>query len=203
MLTFLDLKQALQTATPELIITPNIWADTICKSNDMGNDVAVNIINRHINMHESPVPNSLTCILSIFKDHSWFSNFIYCITRNEPAPVGCACSSSVLNPTTEKNCMQQGQKCSSQKSISQLCANLILVYSYCSKSFECTDCTWTWSAHSGANFCPERQDLDACGNMINLLICYSQKGNWVQAKGQNRHFIFSLKGREEKNVFEE
>lgn len=86
---------------------------------------------------------------------------------------------------------------------SVLCASLILVYPYCSKSFECTDCTWTWSAHSGANFCPERQDLDACGNMINLLICYSQKGNWVQAKGQNRHFIFSLKGKDEKNVFEE
>lgn len=37
---------------------------------------------------------------------------------------------------------------------SVLCASLILVYPYCSKSFECTDCTWTWSAHSGANFCP-------------------------------------------------
>lgn len=171
--------------------------DAKCKTKGTGNNITTNINNNHITMH----------IISPKFTHMYMSYVQRPLNvRNLTVPLKmnmeiCG-NGSMLNPATE-NCTWQWQKCSSQNFsqpcvLCQPCICLSLLVEAV-KAVKAVKALTAQTAH-GMHVNVQEQTLPrevgscCCGNMIDLLICYSLNGNWVQAKGQNRHFIFCVKG---------
>lgn len=173
------------------------------KSNDMGNNITINTINNHITMHVgSPkFTHMYTCV----QRSLYARNVIYNLPRNQYVLVEIPVC--WIPPQKWELYVVNVEILLSEHSM--ILCSLLTSHPVFTANHSLPWKLWGYKLHMNfkwtlrSKFWRERQDLNACGNTINLLICYSQNGNWVQAKGQKRHFIFAVKGGEEKNVFEE
>lgn len=120
----------------------------MCKTKDIGNNVPINIINNHITMHVIS-PKLTHMYISYIQRPFSFRNLIYSLLWNEYVLVEML----VYWIPQQRRELRGDRNAPTRRTFcnSVFCANLVLVYPHCSESFECTNGTWTWREHSGAN----------------------------------------------------